>query len=80
MAIKSAASGTCVYRHKKRGIWYICVFVAVQKRGIWYLFPEQPVGESSGKAIMQPDEARHTAYLEFNNNAVHSYRYVSHCR
>ncbi|XP_076454826.1 cell surface hyaluronidase-like [Babylonia areolata] len=43
------------------------------RRGVWYLFPKEPVGESAGKGIMQPDEARHTAYTQFTNNAVHSY-------
>ena len=59
--------------------WYTFAFVN-QKRGIWYLFPLEPVGESAGKDIMQNEEARRTAYLEFNNNAVHSYRYVSQIR
>ena len=53
------------------------VCICEQKRGINYLFPVEPVGESAGKGMMQPEEARRTAFLEFNNNVVHSYHYVS---
>ncbi|XP_076436577.1 cell surface hyaluronidase-like [Babylonia areolata] len=43
------------------------------RRGIWYLFPREPVGESAVLGLMARDLARRTPYLQFTNNAAHSY-------
>ncbi|KAK6195845.1 hypothetical protein SNE40_001189 [Patella caerulea] len=41
--------------------------------GIWHIFPDAPVGLTVGlPGFMEYDEAKHTPYLEWNNNVAHS--------
>ncbi|XP_060073811.1 cell migration-inducing and hyaluronan-binding protein-like [Ylistrum balloti] len=43
------------------------------RAGFWFVFPNEPIGESTGLGFMAVDEAKHTAIYEFYNNVAHSY-------
>ena len=48
---------------------FVCFFP--QGTGYWYVFPEAPVGPSTGMAY-QPGEAKNTPIWLFDNNVAHS--------
>ena len=45
--------------------------------GIWIIFPDEPLGPSKDKGYMQFEEAKRTAFYEFENNVAHSNLRVS---
>ena len=40
--------------------------------GYWYLFPDAPVGPSTGLGFFKEREAKHIPVTEFRNNVAHS--------
>ncbi|XP_069115391.1 cell surface hyaluronidase CEMIP2-like [Argopecten irradians] len=43
------------------------------RAGYWFVFPNEPIGNSTGLGFMGLYEAKYTAIYEFYNNVAHSY-------